>query len=56
MLVAALGAYALARLRWRGANVMSTVMLFAYLMPGVMLFIPLYQIFTGLGLINRLGA
>jgi multiple sugar transport system permease protein len=54
--VAALGAYALVRLRWRGAGMIQTVILFAYLMPTVMLFIPLYQIFTNLKLINTLGA
>ena len=53
--VAALGAYALVRLRWRGAGVVSTGILFSYLMPTVMLFIPLYQIFTDLRLINKLG-
>ncbi|MGH2532360.1 MAG: ABC transporter permease subunit [Thermomicrobiales bacterium] len=55
VVVAALGAYGLVRLRWRGAGFLSTAILFAYLMPTVMLFIPLYQIFTDLGLINRLG-
>ncbi|HKG24426.1 MAG TPA: ABC transporter permease subunit [Thermomicrobiales bacterium] len=53
--VAAFGAYALVRLRWRGAGTMSTLILFAYLMPTVMLFLPLYRIFTDLHLINRLG-
>jgi multiple sugar transport system permease protein len=56
VLVGALGAYALVRLRWRGARVMSTAILFAYLMPTVLLFIPLYQIFTELRLINTLGS
>ena len=54
--VAALGAYALVRLKWRGAGFIQTAILFAYLMPTVMLFIPLYQIFTNLKLINTLGA
>lgn len=54
--VAALGAYALVRLKWRGAGMIQTAILFAYLMPTVMLFIPLYQIFTNLKLINTLGA
>ncbi len=54
--VAALGAYALVRLRWRGAGMIQTAILFAYLMPTVMLFIPLYQIFTNLHLINTLGS
>jgi multiple sugar transport system permease protein len=56
VLVGALGAYALVRLRWRGPGLLSTAILFAYLMPTVMLFIPLYQIFTELRLINTLGA
>jgi multiple sugar transport system permease protein len=56
VLVGALGAYALVRLRWRGQAFMSTAILFTYLMPGVMLFIPLYQIFTQLRLVNTLQA
>ncbi|MDQ3696008.1 MAG: ABC transporter permease subunit [Chloroflexota bacterium] len=56
VLVGALGAYALVRLRWRGPGFLSTAILFAYLMPTVMMFIPLYQIFTELRLINTLGA
>ena len=56
VLVGALGAYALVRLRWRGTRVLSTAILFTYLMPTVMMFIPLYRIFTELRLINTLGA
>lgn len=56
VLVGALGAYALVRLRWRGAGILSTAILFTYLMPTVMLFIPLYQIFSELRLIDSLGA
>jgi multiple sugar transport system permease protein len=56
VVVASLGAYALVRLRWRGSGMMSTVILFTYLMPTVMLFIPLYRIFTEIKLINSLGA
>ena len=56
VLVGALGAYGLVRLNWRGTRVLSTVILFAYLMPTVMLFIPLYRIFTDLHLVNRLGS
>ena len=48
VLVGALGAYALVRLRWRGAGFISTAILFAYLMPSVMLVIPLYRILTNL--------
>ncbi len=56
VIVGALGAYALVRLRWRGAGFISTAILFAYLMPGVLLFIPLYKIFTQLHLVNTLGS
>jgi multiple sugar transport system permease protein len=56
VMVGALGAYGLVRLRWRGASFLSTAILFAYLMPTVMLFIPLYRIFTELHLVNTLGA
>jgi multiple sugar transport system permease protein len=56
VLVGALGAYALSRLRWRGTGFLSTAILFAYLMPTVMLFIPLYQIFSELRLIDSLPA
>jgi len=56
IVVGALGAYALVRLKWRGAGAMSTVILFTYLMPTIMIIIPLYQILTNLHLINTLGA
>jgi multiple sugar transport system permease protein len=48
VIVGALGAYALVRLKWRGAGGISTGVLFTYLMPGVLIFIPLYQIFATL--------
>ena len=54
--VAALGAYALARLKFFGAQSMQTVLLITYLLPGALMFIPLYQILAQLGLINTLGA
>lgn len=54
--VAAFGAYAMVRLKWRGAGFVQTAILFAYLMPTVLLFIPLYQIFTNLHLINTIYA
>jgi multiple sugar transport system permease protein len=52
--VAALGAYGLTRLHWRGANMFASSVLIAYLMPPVLMFIPIYQIFAGLGLTNSL--
>jgi multiple sugar transport system permease protein len=54
--VASLGAYALVRLKWRGANTLGTSVLIAYLMPGALMFIPLYAILVGLGLINKQAA
>lgn len=49
---AALGAYALARLRFLGAGLLTTLLLVTYLLPGSLLFIPLYRILTELGVIN----
>ncbi|GAB4567506.1 MAG: ABC transporter permease subunit [Anaerolineae bacterium] len=49
-----LGAYALARLRFRGAESMTTILLITYLLPGALMFIPLYRILTELHLINSL--
>ena len=56
LLASSLGAYALVRLRWRGAGFVSTAILLTYLMPGIMLVVPLYQIFTSLQLVNTLGS
>jgi multiple sugar transport system permease protein len=49
---ASLGAYALVRLRWRGASPLSSAVLLAYLMPQALMFIPLYAILTQLKIIN----
>ncbi|MBX3050297.1 MAG: ABC transporter permease subunit [Caldilineaceae bacterium] len=54
VVVASLGAYGLTRLRWRGANFFSSIVLIAYLMPPVLMFIPIYQIFSALHLTNNL--
>jgi len=56
VLAASLGAYALVRLKWRGAGVLGTSVLIAYLMPSALLFIPLYGILVSLGLINKQAA
>jgi multiple sugar transport system permease protein len=53
--VAALGAYGLTRLRWRGRGGLSNVVLVAYLMPAVLMVISIYQIFSRLGLVNNLN-
>ena len=52
VIIAALGAYALARLKFFGAQTMQTLLLITYLLPGALMFIPLYQILADLGVIN----
>jgi multiple sugar transport system permease protein len=54
--LAALAGYALARLKFTGANTITTVLLITYLLPGSLLFIPLYRILTNLGIINTYAA
>ncbi len=53
---ASLAGYALARLRFRGAQALAGVVLLTYLVPGALLFIPLYQILSRFHLINSLGS
>ncbi len=55
-IVAAAGAYALTRLRWKGSSILSSAVLVAYLMPGIMMIVPIYQIFSKLHLTNSLWA
>jgi multiple sugar transport system permease protein len=47
LVCAALAGYALARLRFRGAQSFTTTVLLTYVMPGALLFIPLYQLLIG---------
>jgi len=54
--LSALAGYALARLRFAGAGFITTALLITYLLPGSLLFIPLYRILTTLGLINSYAA
>lgn len=54
--LAALAAYALARLKFRGAGTLTTLLLITYLLPASLLFIPLYRILTDLGIINSYAA
>lgn len=56
VVVAALAAYALARLKFLGAGLLTTLLLVTYLLPGSLLFIPLYSILTQLGIINSYAA
>lgn len=53
-LVASLAAYGLVRLNWKGSRFFSAAVFSAYLMPGVLLVISIYQIFARIGLTNNL--
>jgi ABC-type glycerol-3-phosphate transport system permease component len=50
MMVATLGAYSLARFRYRGRRFIMASVLSAYCIPPIMLMIPLYRIIAGIGL------
>ncbi|MFZ0216358.1 MAG: ABC transporter permease subunit [Candidatus Dormiibacterota bacterium] len=52
--LSALLGYGLARLKFRGQQTLTGGVLLTYIMPGALLFIPLYQILSGLHLINSL--
>ena len=54
--VSSLGAYALVRLRWRGSGFISTAILLTYIMPAILLVVPLYTVLAALLLTNTLGA
>jgi multiple sugar transport system permease protein len=56
VIFAALAAYALSRLKFVGAGLLTTFLLITYLLPGTLIFIPLYQTLTALGLVNTYGA
>ncbi|WP_219418465.1 ABC transporter permease [Pseudonocardia nigra] len=52
LICAALAGYALARLKFRGAQGFTVTVLLTYVMPGALLFIPLYQMLAAFGLID----
>jgi multiple sugar transport system permease protein len=54
LLLAILGAYAVTRLRFPGRNFLSRSILLIYMFPAIVLVIPLYAVFTQLGLRNTL--
>ncbi|MGI5499207.1 ABC transporter permease subunit [Lentzea sp. CA-135723] len=54
LICAALAGYALARLRFRGSESFTVTILLTYVMPGALLFIPLYQLMSGVGLNDSL--
>ena len=47
-----LGGYALARLRFKGKNVMTEMFFFVYMFSGILLIVPLYKMLTSIGLRN----
>jgi multiple sugar transport system permease protein len=53
--IGALAAYALSRMRFFGRGALARVLVYAYLAPGTMLFIPLFMMMNNLGLRDNLG-
>ena len=51
-----LAAYSLARLRFRGSDTIARSVLFMYLLPGSLLFIPLFLLISSTSLINSIWA
>jgi multiple sugar transport system permease protein len=54
LVCAALAGYALARLKFRGSESFTVTILLTYVMPGALLFIPLYQMMSGVRLNDSL--
>jgi len=54
VVVSSLGAFSLTRLRYPGKKALARSILIVYLIPGSLLFIPLYIIMYGIGLANTL--
>ena len=54
--VACLGGYAVARLRFPGREAVASLILILYLVPPALLFIPLYRVLAELGATNSLAA
>ncbi|MGI9148842.1 MAG: carbohydrate ABC transporter permease [Chloroflexota bacterium] len=52
--IGALAAYALSRMRYFGRGALARVLVYAYLAPGTMLFIPLFMMMNNLGLRDNL--
>jgi multiple sugar transport system permease protein len=52
MVISVLAAFALGRMRFWGSQMLATGVFLTYLVPDTLLFIPLYQIVGGLGLLN----
>jgi len=54
IVVATLGAYSLVRFRYRGREIGAKLVLFTYLLPPVILILPLYIMFGWLGIVDSL--
>ena len=54
ILIATLGAHSLVRFSYPGRDRLATLVLFTYLLPSVVLIIPLYLLMAGIGLANTL--
>jgi len=52
MAISILAAYALARMRFLGSGVLATGVFLTYLVPETLLFIPLFKVVGGMGLLN----
>ena len=56
IVVATLGAHSLVRFSYPGRERLAKLVLFTYLLPSVVLVIPLYFLMIGVGLVNTLGS
>jgi ABC-type glycerol-3-phosphate transport system permease component len=54
VVISGLGAYGLARLRFRGNRLLGRLVLFAYVVPPVLLAVPMFVVLAKLGLVNSL--
>lgn len=54
--LATIGAYSLVRFRYRGRDTLALLVLFTYLLPSIVLIIPLYLMMVALGLANTLAS
>ncbi|WP_010205270.1 carbohydrate ABC transporter permease [Salinibacterium sp. PAMC 21357] len=52
MFISSLAGYAFARIRFRGQNILFMIVLVGLLIPSEVTIVPLFQIFSGMGLIN----
>lgn len=56
IIVGSLGAYSLVRFQYRGRETLAGLVLFTYLLPSVVLIIPLYLLMVKIGLANSLAS